>query len=37
MIKAPRRVVYQVADLAKAKEWYRTVLEREPSWICRLS
>jgi hypothetical protein len=31
MFKAPQRVVYQVADLAKAKEWYRTVLEREPA------
>lgn len=30
MILGLRTVVYHVTDLAKAKDWYRHVLEREP-------
>ncbi|MEN6335535.1 MAG: SAM-dependent methyltransferase [Phycisphaerales bacterium] len=31
MFKMLQRVTYQVPDLAKARQWYRTVLEREPA------
>lgn len=30
MLKGLRTIVYHVADLAKAKEWYKTVFEIEP-------
>ena len=30
MFKSPRRVVYGVSDLTKAKEWYKRLLDREP-------
>jgi catechol 2,3-dioxygenase-like lactoylglutathione lyase family enzyme len=30
MFKGPRRIVYRVSDVEKAKEWYRQVLGAGP-------
>ncbi|MEN6426219.1 MAG: SAM-dependent methyltransferase [Phycisphaerales bacterium] len=32
MFKSVQRITYQVPDVEKAKQWYRMVLEREPSF-----